>query len=91
MPRFFLNIHNGLGFARDDEGIDLPNLEAARDKAIEGVRSILSEEIKGGALDLLGRIEITDDSGNILAQVPFSDAVDISMPGGSLGKVSNDQ
>ncbi|TFI56592.1 hypothetical protein E2493_19505 [Sphingomonas parva] len=60
--------------------MDLPDLAAARKKAIEGVRSMLSDEIKTGRIDLAGRIEITDESGNLLAEIPFEEAVRISMP-----------
>ena len=80
MPRFFLNIHNGLGLVRDEEGTDVPDVEAARRKAIEGVRSILSEEIKSGSIDLAGRIEIADGDGRVVAEILFTDAVRISLP-----------
>jgi len=83
MPRYFLNIYNGQGPTIDDEGVDLPDANAARNKAIEGIRSILSEEIKTGAIDLGGRIDIVDDSGTTLAEVPFTDALRIVMPGGA--------
>jgi hypothetical protein len=87
MPLFFLNIHNGFGVAQDDEGVDLPDLAAAREKAVEGIRSILSEEIKAGTIDLGGHVEVADADGNVLAAVHFEDAFRIlrSPPSDSSG------
>jgi hypothetical protein len=77
MERYFLHIDNGGGYSEDPEGQELENLDAARTAAIEGVRSLLSEEARQGQLDLSGRIEIADADGNILMIVPFSDAVEL--------------
>jgi len=81
MARYFLNINNGGGYSADPEGQELENLDAAREAAIEGVRSIVSEEARQGQLDLSGRIEITDADGNILLVVPFSEAVELRQHG----------
>ena len=77
MARFYLHIRNGGGFAQDPEGQELFNLAAARSAAIEGVRSLLSEEARQGELDLSGSIEIADEEGNILLIVPFSEAISL--------------
>lgn len=77
MTRYFLHIDNGGGYSEDPEGQELSDLGAARAAAIEGVRSLLSEEAREGQLDLSGKIEIADADGNILLIVPFSDAVEL--------------
>ena len=77
MPRFFLNIRNGLGFIPDDEGQELPSAEHARDEAVKGARSLLSAEVSEGRLDLRGRIEVTDGQGKITEVVQFRDVVHI--------------
>jgi len=77
MARYYLHINNGGGYSEDTEGQELPDLAAARMAAIEGVRSLLSEEARQGQLDLSGTIEIADADGNILLSVPFSDAVEL--------------
>lgn len=79
MPHYFLNVYNA-NVALDEEGDDFPDLAAAREKAVLGVRSILAEEVKGGQFDLRGRIEIADESGAILMLVPYSDAVSVRLP-----------
>jgi uncharacterized protein DUF6894 len=81
MARFFLNIHDGSGFAEDPEGQDLADLDAARLQAIDGVRSLLSEEARHGRLDLFGSIEITDSNGATLLVVPFREAIDLHCNG----------
>lgn len=77
MTHYYLNIQNGNGLTRDDEGEDFPDLAAARQKAMEGVRSILSDEIKSaGSMDLHGCIEIADESGAVVLTLPFREAID---------------
>jgi hypothetical protein len=77
VARFYLNIRNGTGFVPDPEGQEVADLAAARAKAIEGIRSVLSEEARQGTLDLAGTIEITDEDGTILLIVPFNEAVEL--------------
>lgn len=81
MARFFLHINNGSGYAEDPEGQELADLDEAYRKAIDGVRSLLSEEARQGQLDLSGSIEIADCDGNILLIVPFTEAVDLRLRG----------
>jgi hypothetical protein len=77
MPRFYLHIRNGTGFTRDEEGLDVPSLAAAKQRAAEGARSLLSAEICSGQLDLRGRIEVADEAGDVLLVVPFEEVIQI--------------
>ncbi|HWI85355.1 MAG TPA: hypothetical protein VNT42_03395 [Sphingomonas sp.] len=79
MARFYLNIHNGSGFVEDLEGLELSDLEAARCQAIDGVRSLVSEEARQGRIDLTGSIEIVDDDGRVLLNIAFADAVEVRL------------
>jgi hypothetical protein len=38
MPRFYLHACNGSGFIEDEEGTDVADAAAAREKAVEGLR-----------------------------------------------------
>jgi hypothetical protein len=80
MPRFHLHLHNGLGFTPDDEGLEFADAAAARKEAIRSIRSIVSEEVKQGSIDLNGRVEIVDEHGQFVAGILFTDAV-VVQPG----------
>jgi|KBSSwiStaDraftv2_1062776.scaffolds.fasta_scaffold1012805_2 hypothetical protein len=81
MPHFYLHIRNGAGYDEDPEGQELADLDAARLAAIDGVRSVLSEEMRQGQVDLTGAIEIADGDGNVLLIVHFRDAVQLKLDG----------
>ena len=78
MPLFFLHVCNGDGFTEDDVGHDLPDLAAARQEAIQGLRSIMADEMKNGILNMASFIEIEDEHHELLTTVPFGDAVDVA-------------
>lgn len=80
MARYYLNVFNRTGSMADEEGQELPDLPAACGKAIDGIRSILSAEATEGMIDLCGRIEITDDAGDILSVLAFIDAFELYLP-----------
>jgi hypothetical protein len=80
MPLFHLHVYDRAGVACDEEGIDLPDLATARACAIDGIRSIASQDVRGGLLDLEGRVEIADDAGTVLGIVRFPEAVEVRPP-----------
>ncbi len=87
MTHYFLNVYNGLGLTRDFEGEDFPDLHGACQKAVESVRSILSDELKSaGMLDLRGRIEIADQHGSVVRTLPFSEAIELKLGESPPGK-----
>jgi hypothetical protein len=77
MPHYFFHVCNSGGYLRDDEGQDLPNAEAAKVRAMESIRSIVSEEVKEGLADLRGRLEVTDAGGTTLLTMPFAEAIEV--------------
>jgi hypothetical protein len=77
MPHYHFNIRNGLGFTRDDEGMDLSSVEDARAYAIKGARSLISAEVLDGTLYFDGQIEVTDDDHHEVMTVRFADAVHV--------------
>ena len=81
MPRYFFHVRNGLGFVADDEGRELDGDDAARAVAIDGVRSLLSDEVRSGRLDLRGRLEVADGDGRTVLIVPFGETVEIRIGG----------
>lgn len=77
MPTFHLHLINAHVDADDVEGHDLPSLEVARAKALDGIRDFLSAELRNGTLDLRGRVDIEDEVGAVLITIPFAEAVAI--------------
>ena len=77
MPRFHLHLYDGLGLTADDEGTEVASLAAAREEAIRSIRSLVSEDAKGGRIDLSGRVEIVGEDGQSMGVVLFTDAVQL--------------
>ena len=63
MPRFFFNVRDGYEVDEDDEGIELPDFEAARAEAYATVEE-LREELAEDAARI--ELEILDDTGRRL-------------------------
>jgi len=80
MPRFFFHIYNGHGDTPDDVGTDLEDQSAACRLAVDSVRSMVSEDARRGVIDLNGRIDIKDDSSNLLVTVKFLEAFELRLP-----------
>lgn len=77
MGRFHFNIRNGSGDTWDEEGRELSGPQEAEALAVEGARSLLSEEVLTGDLDLRGYVEVTDEAGQVVLTVPFADVLNI--------------
>ena len=75
MPRFYLRLCHGNGFTPDEEGCDLPDLAAARKRAIEGLRDVMAGELRKGEIDLAAYIDIEDEKRAVVMRVPFAEAV----------------
>ena len=79
MPRYHLHVYNRIGHVVDEEGMELADLAAAREKALEGIRAIIAEEAKTGRIDLAGHVDITDGADALVATVAFRDAFDLNL------------
>ena len=76
MPRYFFEVRDRHGVAPDEEGQVLLDMAAARRQAVDSVRSILSDEVKRGCIDLRARIQVSDAGGKLFT-LPFAEAVDL--------------
>ena len=77
MPRFYFNLRNDVS-VDDQEGAELPDLDAARARAEGFARDLAAASvIDHGRINLSHRIEIADESGQTLLTVTFGDAVRI--------------
>ena len=77
MPRFFFHVYDDV-VAIDDEGMELPDAEAARDAAVAGARALAADQARKGHLDLSHRIEVKDESGSPVLTLTFDEAVRVT-------------
>ena len=74
MPRFFFHIFDHVEIL-DDEGMELPDAEAARSAALAGARAMICDQVKEGRLCLNHRIEVEDEAGATVLSIAFAEAV----------------
>ena len=87
MPHYFFHVREGADLSRDEEGQDLPNVEAARREAINTSREMLGEKLlHGGSLNHR-TIEIADETGRVVDVVG---ANDVLFQAGKLRSYSDD-
>ena len=76
MPRYFFHVYDDI-IAEDEEGVELPNLAAARLKALIGARDLIAEQVRRGYFVLSHWIDVVDEQGEPVLTLTFKDAVDI--------------
>jgi hypothetical protein len=77
VPRFYFHLYNDINVP-DEEGVDLPDLDAARAQAVRDARVTFAEMAKDeGRVVLHHRIDIEDEQGAVLATVHFGEAVKV--------------
>lgn len=77
MPRYFFHLHNDIE-ARDEEGVELADLAAARAVAMREARAIAAAHVGNGRLVLSHSIEVTDEHGASLLTVSFGEVIEIA-------------
>ena len=76
MPLYYFHIHNHID-TRDDEGVELADLKAAREMAIRAARAMMAENLMIGRLWLDHWIEVENEAGQQVLALPFREAVEI--------------
>jgi hypothetical protein len=74
VPRFFFHLYDDV-VSLDGEGNELPDMGAAREKAISRAPAIACQEVLEGHLNLGHRIEGEDERGAPVLTAHFSDVV----------------
>lgn len=79
MPRFFFSVRHRegpSGLAIDEEGDELADVEAARAHALSVARKMIARDRLTMIRDwMVCSFEITDEAGNLVLTVPFSETV----------------
>lgn len=78
MARYYFHLRDGSDHILDPVGIELTDLEAAVVVALRAARDSLSNDIKGGSLDLRYRIDVENEGGSVVHSLPFRDAFEVT-------------
>ena len=65
MTRYYLDLRDGDGLAIDEEGLEMPDLAAAREEAAHALADMVHDSITGQNLDQIA-IEVRDDNWRVL-------------------------
>ena len=80
MPRFFFDIHDGEDFTPDRQGVDLDDLDAAKDEARKALRDIIWDEMTDGdRRDFT--VDVKNTAGEIVWRVTLSLVVETPSQG----------
>ena len=77
MPKYFFNIQRGEEIIPDEEGIDLPDLDAVREEARVGAREILAEEVLKGHIHPHQAFVVRDEAGQIALTLNFKGSLNL--------------
>ena len=69
MTRYFFHLRNGRTLTEDEEGLEFPDLDAARKEADASAREMLAEAVKMGHDDAPDAIALYDEKGEKLYEV----------------------
>lgn len=66
MPRYYFHICDDEGTSRDEEGTELPDLEAARHEARASARDLISQYMKNRKPVKNQTLQIANETGKVL-------------------------
>lgn len=73
--RYFFHLRESGDYVVDEEGRELPDIAAAEAAARMNARSVIAGEAMAGKLPLAACIEVDDEQGQRVLDLPFRDAV----------------
>jgi hypothetical protein len=76
VSHYFFNLYDDMTVI-DEEGVELPSLQAARDKAYDAARALACAELLEGHLNLNHRIEVAEEGGRVIVILHFRDTFSI--------------
>ena len=88
MPRYFFDLHNDMD-AIDEEGKELPDLNAALAHALTEARTMIQASVaESGRIDLRHHIDVRSEDSEILHVLHFEDAVTVQRGSEILSRAS---
>jgi len=79
MTRYFFHLRDSTGEILDPEGVEILAEDVAS-AALLSARDCMAGDVKDGCLDLRYRIDVHDESGDLVYSQTFSDALEIAEP-----------
>ena len=76
MPRYFMHLVDSSDTTLDPEGIELPP-DAIVGAALTQARDCMAGDVQSGRLDFRYRIDVHDESGELVHSLPFREALEI--------------
>ena len=82
MPRFYFDMHENGVAERDAEGVELPDVDAARQEAVKAIKDTVLDEVVATELGDLSTafIEVRDDAGLVALTVSYTEALGARWP-----------
>ena len=77
---YFFHLCDGVDLLLDEEGRECDGHDAIVQMTLRDARSILSEDVLNGLLDLDRHIDVEDADRKVVHHLAFMDAVEIRMP-----------
>jgi hypothetical protein len=75
MPRYYFHVCGGDKVIEDLEGIDLPNIAAVQEEALQAAREIVAELVIQGDRINERRFLVVDENGDTVLIMPFTSAI----------------
>lgn len=79
MPRYFMHLIDSSDVLLDPDGILMPASEVER-VTLKAARDCMAGDVLNGRLDLRYRIDVQDESGEVVYCLEFPDAVNVVAP-----------
>jgi hypothetical protein len=80
MPKFHFHIRDASGVVLDEDGMELPDLAAAREEAQEAARQLLADAIRAHKEVDGKKIEIAKDDGPVIEVIEVRDILNNPRP-----------
>jgi len=78
VARYFFHLCDGGDLLLDPEGRETDDASMIRNLALRDARSIISQDVLDGEIDLKCFIQVRDEAGDLVHELRFRDAVKIS-------------
>ena len=73
--RYYFHLRQSDGYVVDEEGLELGGMDAVITAATLGARSLIAGDALDGRLPLGSIIEVDDENGGRVLELPFADTV----------------